>query len=254
MKFNVIDRNARPHVEMKKPAINKQPPIGYLDPLDEDAAADEPILTTRRGLIRLVLVAAETGARFHREGIGYDPVAWMLTPRNLFRGRAAVEACLERDECMRAILLHGLSIGMDADPEELDRLAADDAEGEGFFDADFDDDDDDELEGVAPDQGQGGAPRLWTSLIVDETAGGMTHAFDAVIAGSRAEAEMRLRARHGAKLADGMEIVEGFDAGVPLVEALVSPAVADMLSLVAGDPGSPLARGLSVSVEQRFAA
>jgi hypothetical protein len=27
-----------------------------------------------------------------------------------------------------------------------------------------------------------------------------------------------------------------------------------MLSLVAGDPGSPLARGLSVSVEQRFAA
>ena len=92
------------------------------------------------------------------------------------------------------------------------------------------------------------------TLIVDERAGGMTHAFDAVVAGSRAEAERRLRARHGPALADVMEIVEGFDAGVPLVEALVSPAVADMLSLVAGDPGSPLARGLSVSVEQRFAA
>jgi hypothetical protein len=254
MKFNVIERTAQAPVEMKQPAINKQAPIGYIDPLDEDTAADEPILTTRRGIIRLVLVAAETGARFHREGIGYDPVAWMLTPRNLFGGRAAIDACLERNECMRAILLHGLSIGMDADPAELDRLAEDDSEGEGFFDADFDNDDDDGLDGVVPDQGQGAAPRLWTSLIVDETAGGMTHAFDAVIAGSRAEAEMRLRARHGPALADAMEVVEGFDASVPLVEALVSPAVADMLSLVAGDPGSPLARGLSVSVEQRFAA
>ncbi|MEG3086850.1 hypothetical protein [Sphingomonas sp. PB4P5] len=252
MKLNVIERTAQPPVETKQASIKKQAPIGYPDPLDEDSPADESVLTTKRGLIRLALVAAETGARFHREGIGYDPVAWMLTPRTLFGGRAAVEACLDRDECMRAILLHGLSIGMDADPEELDRLAADDTEGEGFFDADFDDDDD--LDGVVPDQAQGAAPRLWTSLIVDETAGGMTHAFDAVIAGSRAEAEMRLRARHGAKLADAMEIVEGFDAGVPLVEALVSPAVADMLSLVAGDPGSPLARGLSVSVEQRFAA
>jgi hypothetical protein len=253
MKFNVIERNVQSPVAIKQPPIRKQAPIGYPDPLDEDSAADEPILTTKRGLIRLVLVAAETGARFHREGIGYDPVAWMLTPRNLFGGRAAINACLERDECMRAILLHGLSIGMDADPEELDRLAEEDSEGEGFFDAEFDDDDDD-LDGVVPSQGQGGELRLWTSLIVDETAGGMTQAFDAVIAGSRAEVEMRLRARHGPKLAGAMEIVEGFDAGVPLVEALVSPAVADMLSLVAGDPGSPLARGLSVSVEQRFAA
>ena len=40
----------------------------------------------------------------------------MLAPRRLFRGAAAIEACLERDDCMRAVLLHGLSIGLDAAP------------------------------------------------------------------------------------------------------------------------------------------
>lgn len=254
MKFNVIEGNAQPSSPVAGP-IHEQAPVGYPDPLDEDGVGDEAILTTKRGLIRLALVAAETGARFHREGIGHDPVAWMLAPRNLFGGRAAMDACLARDDCMRAILLHGLSIGLDADPGELDELAAaddgDDAGAGSVFDTDFDDD---VLDGLERERGQGAGPRLWTSLIVDERAGGMTHAFDAVVAGSRAEAERRLRARHGPALADVMEIVEGFDAGVPLVEALVSPAVADMLSLVAGDPGSPLARGLSVSVEQRFAA
>jgi hypothetical protein len=245
MKFMVMERGEKSPSEAEYPHT-------ILDPLDDDARDDVPVLTTRRGLTRLVLVAAETGARFHREGIGYDPVAWMLAPRTLFAGRPAIEACLERKECMRAILLHGLSIGLDADPDELDRLAEDGPEEEGVFEEDFDENalGDEQMAGG----GDGGNPRLWTSLIVDEGADGMTHAFDAVVAGSRAEAEMRLRARHGPALAAAMEIVEGFEAGVPLVEALVSPAVADMLSLVADDPGSSLARGLSVSVEQRFAA
>jgi hypothetical protein len=65
---------------------------------------------------------------------------------------------------------------------------------------------------------------------------------------------MRLRARHGSAIAYDVEISEGFDPAAPMAEALVSPAVADMLAQVAADPGSPLAKGLSVYIEQRFAA
>ena len=213
----------------------------YEDPLDADGAADARILTTRRALIRIALIAAETATRFAREGAETDPMTWMLAPRRLFDGRAPIDACLDRDACLRAILLHGLSVGMDADPDEIDDLARDDADGD---DADF---------MVDADEGQS-SPRLFTSFLVGAADAVTVQAFDAVIAGSRSEAEARLRARHGALLADEMEIVEGFDPGRPLAEALVSPALADMLVQVASDPGSPLAEGLSIAVQQRFAA
>lgn len=95
------------------------------DPLDPDSGQDLPLLVTRRRLIRLTLVAAETGARFQREGLDQDPVAWMLAPRELFGGRDGIEAALRLDGCLRAILLHGLSIGLDADPAVVDDLLAD---------------------------------------------------------------------------------------------------------------------------------
>jgi len=93
-----------------------------IDPLDLDRADDEVVVTTKRGLVRLALVAADTASRFEREGIAHDPVAWMLAPRVLFEGRAAIDACLGRHECLRAVLLHGLSIGLDAELDDLDHL------------------------------------------------------------------------------------------------------------------------------------
>jgi len=239
-----------------------------IDPLDFDLPDDEVVVTTRRGLVRLALVAADTASRFERETIGHDPVAWMLAPRALFQGRSAIEACLDRQDCLRAVLLHGLSIGLDAEPEEIDDLT-DDAEDDADVDVDADADAvaDGDGDGFGRSDGEGrvepsdryedrcdGRPRLWTSLLVDERDGGTVHAFDAVIAASRLEAERRLRARHGSDVLHALDIVEGFDPNLPLAEALVSPAVADMLAQVAQDPGSPLARGLSVYVEQRFAA
>lgn len=230
-----------------------------IDPLDHDEPHDEIVVTTRRGLVRLALVAADTGSRFEREGIGHDPVAWMMTPRALFEGRSAIDACLEREECLRAVLLHGLSIGLDADPMTLDALMA----------ADDDEEEEEDFDGLetayAVDHGidvdttcrrkpDGERPRLWTSFLVDDRAGGTIQAFDAVVAGDRLEAETRLRARHGPAIADAIEISEGFDPNTPLAEALVSPAVADMLEQVAANPGSLLAKGLSVHIEQRFAA
>ena len=97
----------------------------FPDPLDDDLADDDCVVLTRRRLVRLALVACETGARFQRDGVRHDPMAWMLAPRRLFGGRTAIDACLELDGCNRAIVLHGLALGLDADAEEIDDLLSD---------------------------------------------------------------------------------------------------------------------------------
>ncbi len=107
----------------------------FPDPLDEDQADDDCIVLTRRRLVRLALVACETGARFERDGVRHDPMAWMLAPRRLFDGRTAIEACLELEGCNRAVVLHGLALGLDADADEIDDLLADEP---GDIDADVD--------------------------------------------------------------------------------------------------------------------
>jgi len=235
MQIDAIERETLTADVLMKPVI--------LDPLNNDEVDDEVVVTSRRGLVRLALVAAETASRFEREAIPHDPIAWMLFPRALFEGRSAIDACLAREACLRAVLLHGLSMDLDADPVELDALIENDGEEGG--------DDFDDFDGF--DEPGDESPRLWTSFLVEERAGGTIHAFDAVVAGDHGEAERRLRARHGA-VAQEMVIVEGFDPNLPLAEALVSPAVADMLAQVAADPCSPLGRGLSMHIEQRFAA
>ncbi|WP_380784893.1 hypothetical protein [Sphingomonas sp. R86521] len=224
------------------------------DPLDRDSVDDAEIVTTRRSLLRVALVAAETASRFAREQVGADPMAWMLTPRRLFDGRAAIDGCLCRDECLRAVLLHGLSIGMDAEPAEIDALTDEDEGEDVAEDIETTGGDVTDRRTVSLEDRGLPRPRLWTSFLVVQDETGAVQAFDALIAPDRREAEARLRARHGARLADGMEVVEGFDPNLPLAEALISPALADMLSQVAADPGSPLAEGLTVSVMQRFIA
>ena len=54
---------------------------------------------------RIVMLAAETGARFQRDEIRYDPAAWMAAPRRLFGGCSAIEACREETPFLRAMLL-----------------------------------------------------------------------------------------------------------------------------------------------------
>ncbi|UYY76855.1 hypothetical protein [Sphingomonas sp. R1] len=107
-----------------------RPPVTFHwpDPLGLDDRNDPPILVTRRRLIRLAIVAAETGARFQREGLEHDPVAWLLAPLALFDGADAINASLELAGCKRAILLHGLGIGLDADPSLLDDLLEQESE------------------------------------------------------------------------------------------------------------------------------
>lgn len=233
-----------------QPSRDALPAGCHDDPLDSDSFDDAVIVTTRRSLLRVALVASETASRFVREQVAIDPMAWMLTPRRIFGGRAAIDGCLAREECLRAVVLHGLSIGMDADPADIDALADDDEDAD-----DLGTGDDDHQHGNVASLAECGlrGPRLWTSFLVAQNETGSVQAFDALIAVDRHEAEERLRARHGGRLADDMRIVEGFDPNLPLAEALISPALADMLAQVAADPASPLAEGLSVSVMQRFA-
>ncbi|KAA9019611.1 hypothetical protein [Sphingobium limneticum] len=96
------------------------------DPLGRDRETDLVVTTTRRALCRMAFVAAETAARFEREGIDHDPVAWMMTPRRLFDGESALDACLDRTGFKRAVILHGLSVGLDALPAQIDALMDDD--------------------------------------------------------------------------------------------------------------------------------
>ncbi|MGI4949748.1 MAG: hypothetical protein ACRYHC_13845, partial [Janthinobacterium lividum] len=190
------------------------------------------------------------------------PMTWMLAPRALFSGASALDACLERDACLRGVLLHGLSLGLDADPAAIDALSADDmddddGDGDDSLRADRGDLGCDGGAGRVPDHPAGGGfshePRLFTATVVANDGFETVQAFHASLATEEAEVAGRLYMRMGAAMADAL-IVDGFDPTAPLVVALVSPALCDTLALVAADPASPLAAGLDLNVEQRFLA
>ena len=218
----------------------------YLDPLDADEATDGQVVTTRRGLTRLALVAAETGARFQREATPHDPVAWMLAPRRLFDGEPAVISCLERDHCLRAILLHGLALGLDASPRTIDALIAD---GPG--------DDPDE---PWPGQRRGDferAPtgrrmRLYSAVIVIARGGELLNAFHASVAPSAAVVRERIRARLGSAAAAQAIIRLGVDPDSPTTIGMVPPAILATLMRGGRRGRWPMAAGIDVTVEQRL--
>ena len=119
------NRAARPAAQPVPPQGTADRVIDFLDPLDHDLTSDTQIALSYRQLGRLLFIAAETGARFQREEVAHDPLAWMFSPQALFEGCAAVDACQQREPFLRAMILHGLSLGFDADPDELDALVAD---------------------------------------------------------------------------------------------------------------------------------
>ncbi|WP_404373690.1 hypothetical protein AB5I39_08515 [Sphingomonas sp. MMS24-J45] len=226
----------------------------YLDPLDDDRADDAVVVTTRRAISRIALVAAEAAGRFQRDGVPHDAMTWMLAPLALFSGSNALEACLQRDACLRGILIHGLSLGLDADPTTIDALT---------------DDDDDDGDVSAPSRTADasadrwrtnvlpfadplvGQMRLFTATIVADDGFETVQAFHASLATDETEIAGRLHCRFGAAAADA-RIRRGFDATDPLVAALVSDVMCDTLALIAAEPASPIAAGLDVNIEQRF--
>lgn len=93
-----------------------------LDPLGTETGG--PLLVDRVSLVRIACVAAETGARMQRDGLGVDPLGWMITPIELFGDLPPIEACMERDACAQAILLHGLGLDPTSGPDVLEQLIA----------------------------------------------------------------------------------------------------------------------------------
>ena len=251
----------------------------FLDPLGPDDLDDAPVLTTRRALSRVALVASETATRFALDGIPHEPMAWMMAPRRMFAGGAALEACLRLEACTSAIALHRVGETLDAEPSHFDDA------GDDLSDPDPEPDTDHEAE---PEVDRGGAgrdasvpPRTWrggpigcrpalrvcggradratpgrlfSAVVHDRGAGGFVQAFAAMVTHSRVSFCSALIRRYGGAAAESATVVEGFDPSDPLVTALVSPAIADVLVQVASDPGSPLGEGLDVRIEQRFIA
>lgn len=218
----------------------------YLDPLDQDEATDRPVVTTRRGLTRLALVAAETGARFQREATPHDPMAWMLAPRRLFDGEPAVDACLERDHCLRAILLHGLALGFDASPRTIDALIAD---GPGDTDGPWPGGEEGGVSGGAPASRR---QRLYSAVIVVARGGEVLNAFHASVAPSAAVVRERIRARLGSAAAAQAIIRLGIDPDSPATIGMVPPAILATLMRGGRRGRWPMAAGIDVTVEERL--
>ncbi|MBX9897048.1 MAG: hypothetical protein K2Y17_03985 [Qipengyuania sp.] len=222
----------------------------YEDPLEPDEVHDVVVSTSRRGLTRLALVAAETGARFQREAVGHDPMAWLLSTRRLFNGDTALEACLEREPCLRAILLHGLSLGLDATPASIDALLADDPSPDRA---------DEPWSGGDRESSFDGAPgsrrlRLYSATIVVARGGELLHAFHASIAPSAAVVRERIRVRFGSAAAAQAEIRVGFDPDCPATLGMVPPAIVDTLTQAGRRPRRPSLAGLDITVEQRLSS
>lgn len=217
------------------------------DPLGSDDTDDEIVVTTNRRILRLAISAADVGARFAREESGIDPAAWMISPRQLFDGRTALDACQELIGFNRSVVLHGLGLALDADPDDVDELldvreAAPKAAGDGITGS------------GAPHEPVLPRPCLLSCWIDVSEGGGRLFAFCAMVTDTPSDLVERVADRFGRAAADEAVYAMGFDHATPLATAMISDAMADTLALAASDPESPLAHGLDFVVEQRFLA
>lgn len=222
------------------------PLFRMLDPLIDDRPADERVALSMRQVCRLATIATETGARFARDRLREDALAWLYTPRALFSGRCAVEACLETRAFRHALVLHGLSLGLDAVADDLDDLLEPVDAGDTF----------DEIQRapspIFPRPVQVRRRQLFTATILDESERGTLQAFVAVVADDALDVFEHLRDRYGTRIADKAVIRPGFDPSEPIAMALVSEAVADALALIEAEADSSLAAGVDVQLESRF--
>jgi len=175
--------------------------------------------------VRLLYVAAETGARLVREHITADPLAWLLTPRDLFDGGNALTACRSKEGFRRAAILHGLSLGLDASPASLQGIphtefltpTARSYLGEGSSNSDSD-------WNVKPRD----AVQLFTTSVTVEVGRDHVHLFCAMLAQNSDEVRAHLRRRHGSVVEDQARIRRGFDWSEPIACAMVSDAMGEL--------------------------
>lgn len=233
------------------------------DPVAPDDPSDARVDTTRRGLARVAAVAVEVATRFSRDGVSDDPLTWMTTPRRLFGGGAALDACLDRAPFARAMLLHALCVRMDARPEEVDAIR-DGVDGPDAPRGPF--------EGLGPEvdgdpgggwwegsDGEGGGVRrpgarrlrLYSAMVVVARGGELAHLFHASVASSASVVRERIRARFGAAPAAQADIRLGVDLECPATTGMLPPAFREMLDRGRRVRWSAMA-GFDVTVEHRI--
>lgn len=194
-------------------------------------------------LRRVVRLSTETGARFVRERISFDPAEWLATPKALFAGRSPLDACESQRGFTTAMLFHDLSLGLDCPASRLIGLS---------FPSDVRSGSSGSHRGAKAEAGQ--KPALYTFGVSADLGPGQVQIFGAMIATSAGEVRGRLRNRLGAFLEDEATVRLGFDWSEPLACAMVSDAMADVLMHASDHPESAIAAGLDFQVEQRFAS
>ncbi|WP_240663392.1 hypothetical protein [Sphingomonas sp. UV9] len=254
--MNVIVAQTVPSTKLGATQFEEGRTAALLDPLDADSPDDQIVVTTRRAICRVALVASETAGRFERESVKHDPMSWMLAPRQVFDGATAIDACLSRDACLRGILVHGLGLGLDVERAAIDALMAED-------DDDFDEREAEYLYGDRPrgigNPARGRASRatrlrLYTATICDTRDNTMFQAFHASVARSAVEVRKRLSRSLGAELAEVAEIRLGLHEASPLVIALVPAAVIEVIRQMQRDCASPGAKTFEVNIHQSIQA
>lgn len=216
-----------------------------VDPLEDDRPDDEIVTTTRRAINRVALIAAEAAGRFQREGIEHDPMSWLLAPRRLFGGRPAVDACLEREHCLRGVLTHGLGLGLDPDPVAVDELLADD-DSEEF----------DEPE-IIPAKGNGlrgylDQPKLITATVCYSDRYVIINAFHASVTSNPSDVITHIENRYGRDVLPSVRIRHGYNAADPIVLALVPQPIAKMILNVEAEQFLPIHGDFCVDIEHRI--
>ena len=244
----------------------------WQDPFNEDPSTEEIDATTRRRLMRLLLLAAATGARFEREGNRDAALPWLLSPQNVFDGETALEAAGDLRPFVRAMLLHtpGAPLALEAGADELDEMvdwndvtvlsagmglrgAADLLGGERHPPGDRPDRRTDHIYRriVANWLGR---HRLFSCSLIRVDRGSRIKVFVAGLARDERDFRSRLFERFGAIAALSGDVRTGFDQYDPIAVSLVSEEVADWLAMIAAMPEAVGDGGLDLVIEQRLSA
>lgn len=191
---------------------------------------------------RLAYLAAETGARFVRERIEQSPLDWLSVPHRIFGGRSGFQAVDDEASFNAGMMIHELSLSSDIDPNILALLPCN-AWTELAVDSERE---------LPNDHTRFGDMALFCSSLCADLERGQVQIFSAMMAVSETVVRARLRHRFGRYLEELAVVRRGFDSSEPLVCALVSDAMADILSHAELDPYGEIAAGLDFEVQQRF--
>lgn len=222
------------------------------DLLEADGPDDQTIVTSRRAIGRVAMAATEVGGRFQREHIRYDPMAWMLAPRRMFGGRSALDACLEQEHCLRTMLVHGLGLGLDPEPEALENLSANNEDDEGEDDDIFWPDPVPASDKPGWPEGSLDSPGLITATVCYADDHLMLNAFHACIASDPQEVLGYLEDRYGVDVLPTVRLRRGYFPADPLVIALVPDPIAELILQVEAQPHPRPNADFTVNIEHRI--